>query len=402
MRAAVISLFLLLLLAMSQYDSVALVLSRLAARPFAVNPLAAAVVLTAFATFAAYVAERLLRRCGVHSGGAAGWWAVALAVVLPVSSPYCGLWRCAGTAFSALVFYAVFAVWKRRVRRGCVGADNGKRDYRALCPVVFETAALCLFMSVAPAAPRVAQYEQRAAQSLFKGQTAEALRAGGRSLDCSPVLFALRCYAWSKEDGGLPANFLRLALPGGAAPHVGSEALLLHRTGKSPYIDAVADSLQNALGLPPGQGGTEGALAYFRRCARQAGDGSSVAADYYLCALLLDKRLDDFARELRRYYAAGLRTGKALPVYYAQALTLYSHYHPVLAASFADIATDANWRDDTKAADRSANSATDANWRDYSDMGDKIPNRQERANTLRRYYGETYWWYYDYAVGTRQ
>ena len=123
-------------------------------------------------------------------------------------------------------------------------------------------------------------------------------------------------------------------------------------------------------------------LQYFKRCAWLAAfkghRANNVAVDYYLSALLLERRLDLFAQEIDRFYSREVQQGK-LPTYFAQALVLYQ-------------------RSRTQPIVRYQDSGIEANFEDFSDMGDTISNRTIRCNTLRNSYGETYWWWYTYGV----
>lgn len=383
MYAAVFSLFLLLLLALSQYDSLAELLSRFAGRPLTVCAWAAAFVVTAFAVLFGHLCGRVFRRLGFACGEAAAWWLTAAAVGLALGATDGGVWREVAVAVSAVALWAAFLLWERHSGVRDASVPVALRESRRLRRALAQATALCVFAALAPGVPRVTQYERRAAQALFKGNADAALRVGERSLDCSSQLFALRCFAWGKIPGALGGNIFSRALPGGAAQRGGSDLLLLSSAGKSPYAAALSDSLASALGTRLPAVGKGAALPFFRACARKAVGRPGVAADYYLCALLLDKRLDEFASELRRYYGGAVSEGKVLPAAYSEALALYSHLHPDVVPPRAD-------------------TPVEANWRDYSDMGDKISDRLERANTLRRYYGATYWWYYDYAELERQ
>lgn len=378
MYAAVFSLFLLLLLALSQYDSVAELLSRIAGRPLAVGAWAAAFVVTAFAVLFGHLCGRAFRRQGFACGDAAAWWLTAAVVGLSLGATSGGVWHGVAVVVSAVALWAAFLSWERHACVRDASAPFALRESRRLRRALAQATALCVFAGLAPGVSRVTQYERRAAQALFKGDAAGALRVGERSLDSSAQLFALRCFAWSKTPGALGGNVFSRSLPGGAAQKGGSELLLISGAGKSPYATAIADSLSAALGTRLPAMGKGAALPFFRACACKVGGKPSIAADYYLCALLLDKRLDEFASELRRYYGGAMSEGKELPAAYSEALALYSHLHPAVVPP-------------------RAGAAVEANWRDYSEMGDKIPDRLERANTLRRYYGATYWWYYDYA-----
>lgn len=98
-------------------------------------------------------------------------------------------------------------------------------------------------------------------------------------------------------------------------------------------------------------------------------------ADYVLCAHLFDRNLDAFVVDLKKYYV--LNDSVALPRHYREALTLYMHTHTTPAIIYKD------------------NVAT-TDYEDYQAMERKFANERERKNALRRMYGNTYWYYYDY------
>ena len=98
-------------------------------------------------------------------------------------------------------------------------------------------------------------------------------------------------------------------------------------------------------------------------------------ADYVLCAHLFDRNLDAFVADLKKYYV--LNDSVALPRHYREALTLYMHTHTTPAIIYKD------------------NVAT-TDYEDYQAMERKFANERERKNALRRMYGNTYWYYYDY------
>ena len=104
------------------------------------------------------------------------------------------------------------------------------------------------------------------------------------------------------------------------------------------------------------------------------------ALDYYLCALLLEGNLDIFSKEFLRLYPRSLRN-KKLPIYFAEALFLYTHTRTRPILVFHD-------------------SAVEANWQDYSTMKTGQTDSTIRQNLLRRSYGQTYWWWYEYVRTT--
>ena len=98
-----------------------------------------------------------------------------------------------------------------------------------------------------------------------------------------------------------------------------------------------------------------------------------LSKEYELCALLLDKKLDEFVRKLVKYHEL-----TKLPTHYKEALLLYCHLrtHPIV--EFHD-------------------NVMDADFSDYQSMERKYSNPVERQSVLRDTYSNTYWYYYDYG-----
>ena len=99
------------------------------------------------------------------------------------------------------------------------------------------------------------------------------------------------------------------------------------------------------------------------------------AADYILCGYLMDKNLDAFVENITKYYDIN----DFLPKHYREALTLYVHSHTTPKVIFK-------------------NSIMDADFQDYQNMEHDITDTEERKNKLRDTYGNTYWYYYQYAI----
>lgn len=98
-----------------------------------------------------------------------------------------------------------------------------------------------------------------------------------------------------------------------------------------------------------------------------------LSKEYELCALLLDKKLDEFVRKLVKYHEL-----TKLPTHYKEAILLYCHLrtHPIV--EFHD-------------------NVMDADFSDYQSMERKYSNPVERQSVLRDTYSNTYWYYYDYG-----
>lgn len=234
---------------------------------------------------------------------------------------------------------------------------------------------LCLYVGVGNGVTDLQHYELRTAQALQSKHPKRAYKVGDKSYATSHRLFAMRCYlmATTHKKGLGDEVFSQMVPAGGAA------SLLLLPTDNYQQLLLPASKLERLLGSR--RHANEGALAYLHRCAWLSafkGDSKhTAAADYYLCALLLERKLDLFAKEIVYYYPTEVAQSK-LPRYFAQALILYQRTRTQPKVFYTD-------------------SNIEANYRDYTDMADSIPDRTVRTNMLRYSYGETYWWWYSYG-----
>lgn len=95
-------------------------------------------------------------------------------------------------------------------------------------------------------------------------------------------------------------------------------------------------------------------------------------ADYYLCALLLDRQLDSFPEKLKQHYVLN----DSLPRYYQEALIL---------------SADLTSRGDEFFDDTSVNQR----YKEFcSLLNDRHIPAEEKESRLRRDFGHTYWYYY--------
>ena len=114
-------------------------------------------------------------------------------------------------------------------------------------------------------------------------------------------------------------------------------------------------------------------------------------ADYYLCSLLLDKRLPEFLHQLPRYYNLGDSVPSAydrLPRAYREALLQMGKKPDALEGKIVIGA-------DTLATLSDFDMV--ARFRDYNEFKASFKDETERINKTHREFGNTYWWYYDYS-----
>lgn len=358
------AVFLYLYFAVAQGDSLAYVCSMVAGRPVDGEPWLLALGVSAVWLCVCRMVEKLGCRFGLPSFAAHVFiaWGAAALVSIPVFS---WAWQ-AGLVASALVLALLEGLWKRRRRPSEWRSGRKKYFSDGLCLL-----ALFLYLGLGASCSDVDHYEMRTAAHLRKHQEEKACEVGKKELATSPRLFALRAMAMAGDSKGLGERlFSQPCFPGLCSkslipPDDERERLLFPR-----------DSLYAMLGDSLCRG--EEPLEYLRRCARSLGERKSLAADYYLCGLLLDRRLDEFARELKCFYADDLKDGRSLPLYYSQAMVMYARLRsrPLWVYRAADV---------------------EENYRDFRRMGKAISNKVARCNLLRSSYGQTYWWFYFYG-----
>jgi hypothetical protein len=204
-------------------------------------------------------------------------------------------------------------------------------------------------------------HELQAEEALRKQDYVEALKVGEKSMDPSRNLTALRAYAMSRS-GTMGEHLFRY-------PQLYGAAGLLMGTSNDKALRLNADSLYTYLGERPALG--EPALTFFHRiCEEETGNYTTM--DYYLSALLLEKKLDEFVRAFDELYERD-----SIPYYYRQALFLDSKMHPSAATDSADVALEELWGK-------------------YLQKQQELSGLRGEANRMRREFGDTYWWYYQY------
>ena len=97
------------------------------------------------------------------------------------------------------------------------------------------------------------------------------------------------------------------------------------------------------------------------------------AVDYYLSALLLGKRVNDFAQALNDLFMRQ----DTLPRHYREAMTLYRSLHPDSVFTQQD-------------------SVMQMRYAEYKELQTEPGTSLQERNRMKRKFGHTYWWYYDY------
>lgn len=196
-----------------------------------------------------------------------------------------------------------------------------------------------------------------------KGDFDTACRVAKRSYAASQELTAGRAYLLAHE-GLLGEKLFTYPL------YYGVDGLLPREVQTSPLS---ASMVYDFLNVTPNKG--ENTMGFLSRALSV--DTASVAVkDYYLSALLLDKRLEEFVDSLPRFY--NVADSVNLPKHYKEALLLCSKVFPDKKHSFNDVALEKEYAEMLKLE------------QEYQDI-------LVRSNYVRKFFGSTYWWYYLYA-----
>ena len=286
----------------------------------------------------------------------------AFAAVLLVSLPFAG-WQ----HVLLTILYYIISGW---LLVCCsIRLNKTYRTARRRLPLLLYgtgTLLVCFVTGLRAAATDADHYELRTAEALRRCNYAAAYRTGEISLAVTPRLFAMRSYLMATHGEGLPQMLFKQPIPAGGSKH------LLLPDDDWQRLNFPPDSLYARLGGKPAA--NETALHFFKRHALPADTAhrpTPLARDYYLCALLLDRRLSDFANA---YAALCPNDSVNIPRFYSEALALHSRKH-TLPFAYSD-------------------AAVAANLLDFMDMARTAGTAQEGRNLLRRSYGETFWWYY--------
>lgn len=371
MKRLLFTIYLLLYFRFAQYDVSGYWLSLAAGHFVEPWPWTMALVATGVLLLVLCLAEKLLAHW--HKPVIVAYAIVAWLATAGVGMAFTTVWHQLLLVAGGLVLAWLLMITDKRLRhRSRITPQTFGVNFQFFA---VQMLLLCLYVGVGNSVTDLQHYELRTAQALQSKHPKRAYKVGDKSYATSHRLFAMRCYlmATTHKKGLGDEVFSQMVPAGGAA------SLLLLPTDNYQQLLLPASKLEGLLGSR--RHANEGALAYLHRCAWLSafkGDGKhTAAADYYLCALLLERKLDLFAKEIVNYYPTEVAQSK-LPRYFAQALILYQRTRTQPKVFYTD-------------------SNIEANYRDYTDMADSIPDRTVRTNMLRYSYGETYWWWYSYG-----
>ncbi|MDE5998796.1 MAG: hypothetical protein K2H04_01800, partial [Bacteroidaceae bacterium] len=182
---------------------------------------------------------------------------------------------------------------------------------------------LMLLVGWIPQSTDVYHYELKAERLILEKDYEGATKVGERSLRTSARLTQLRMYALS-QLGQLPERIFEF-------PQYDASAGLLDVTDTLSTYRFSPQSICFHLGALCGS--NVRSTDRFYQLVLNDSIRNQHTIDYYLCSLLLDKKLDDFGKQLKRYYLQNdTVSGEAvrLPKAYSEALLLMGEHAAAL------------------------------------------------------------------------
>jgi len=221
-----------------------------------------------------------------------------------------------------------------------------------------------IFLTSVSNTDAVFHYRLKMEGALLEKQYKKALTIGQESLETDADLQMLRMYALSREKLLGEKLF--------EYPIVGTSNQMLPTNGQTKMLFYPVDSLYRFMGGKPSK--PMEPMLYIKLLANKDTIVSKQVADYRLCGLLIDKNIDQFAKEISKYYPID----DNLPRHYKEALILYTHQRSTPVLEYH-------------------NSVTDENWRNMQELENKYPDYTERKGKVYDLYRPTYWYYYKYC-----
>ena len=208
-------------------------------------------------------------------------------------------------------------------------------------------------------------YRVHAERAMLRGDYEEALRVGEQSLESDASLTMLRIYALARQ-GELGERLFHYPMS-----LKGADVLPFDPSSGARTVIYPADSIYRFLGAIPKP--SVKSTAQYLSLLEKRGKATPAVGDYQLCAMLLDKDIDGFARAIGRYY----EVNDSLPRHYREALVLYRHLrsHPV------EVLND---------------EVVEADYNDFRTLEDQYADKLERKVRVGEKFSGTYWYYYCY------
>lgn len=281
------------------------------------------------------------------------------------------LWVCP----IVLVLY-VFAVLCAKRLDTLFDRDSVYSIFNLMWPNYVLMLVFTLVTGSIPDTTDVYNYELKTERLISEKKWKEAAEVGRLSYPTSERLTQLRMYALSRMDSLGDCLF-------DYPQRYGVNGLLNIKTTDTTNRVSTSD-ICSYLGAhaSPSIASTD----RFLQLLVERGDSMVRPQDYqyYLCGLLLDKKLDAFRAGISKCYGDTLAA--PLPRAYQEALLVGNE----------------EYKNDSVVASLSADSIpqylcleTIQRYHDYYEMKDSLKNKRERINLTRRAFGKTFWWYLD-------
>ena len=241
--------------------------------------------------------------------------------------------------------------------------------------------ALCIAVGSIPNSSDVYHYELKAERLILDKDYEGATQVGDKSLRASARLTQLRMYALSKQ--GMLADRL-FDYP----QYYGSQGLLDIADSQPDYRFS-SQNICLYLGALCGTSIKSTDRYYQLMLADSLWNKHT--ADYYLCSLLLDKRLNEFLQQLPQYYNLSdtiPNAYDALPQAFREALLSTSQPEGAIQGAIIINNDTLATLSDTSLVNQ---------FREYNELKAQLSDPIERINRTHRQFGNTFWWYYDYS-----
>ena len=213
----------------------------------------------------------------------------------------------------------------------------------------------------------VFQYRMKAEYEMLKGDYDGALEIGKYSLESDENLMMIRMYALARKDS-LGDCLFRYPISGNSEQILPTDSL-------SRVVMYPVDSIYKFLGARPAR--KMSPVLFLEILQRRDSVPHKAVTDYLLCSYLIDRNLDRFASDIRKYYDVNDSLPNSLPRHYREALTLYTHLRSRPVVVYHE-------------------SVMDEDFANLKELEKQYPDFMERKGKVEDMYRGTYWYYYDY------
>lgn len=258
-----------------------------------------------------------------------------------------------------LLVFACAGYWLRRIFRNKLNEEGSVTSL--ILWNVFFILMMCLMTVTFSNTDRTFHHELQAERALRHKDYHKVLEVGKRSLEASRTLTALRAIAMVRSNQLGDKLF--------EYPQYYHSDGLFFSNDSTTLLRYTNDSIYYILGARPYTGEPRKEFLY-NICHK--GTGRFTALHYYLASLLLDKQVEEFAKEISLAY----EKGDTLPRYYREAMLLYQQE--------TSDTTLWNVRDQEMLE----------KYHEFQKHHEEGQLKISDKNRLRKNFGNTYWWYF--------